>query len=86
MDVDEISNLKIQICESRSEATKPKARVTVSLIANDGKMECIVYHGNGKSTRLSYEEAKDLYPSELIQAFEKCITTPLVPHDSSSGQ
>ena len=68
MDVDEISNLKIQICESRSEATKPKARVTVSLIANDGKVECVVY------------------PFKLKRAFEKCITTLLVPHGSSSGQ
>ena len=43
MDVDEISNLQISLYESGSETTKLKTRVTVGLIANDGKMECIVY-------------------------------------------
>ena len=86
MDVDEVSNLKIQIYESRSKTTESKARGTVSLIANDGKLECIVYDGDSKSTRPGYEEAKDLYPFELIQAFEKCITAALVPPGSSSGQ
>ena len=86
MDVDEISNLKIQIYEPRSERTEPEARVMVSLIANDGKTECIVHHGDGKSIRLSYEEAKEFYPFELIQTLEKHIPTSLVPLGSSSGQ
>ena len=72
-----IENLKIPIYESGSETTKLKTRVTVGLIADDGKMECIVYHGDGKSTRLSYEEAKEFHTFELTQAFEKCITTAL---------
>ena len=66
MDVDEISNLKIQIYESRCERVEPKARVTVSLIRNREKTECIVHHRDGKSTRLSYEEAKEFYTFELI--------------------
>ena len=51
MDVDEISKLKIQIYESRSEATELRARVAMDLIAKD-RVHCLPWRRQKRKAKL----------------------------------